>query len=626
MVMRSRIATVGALVLNGFLLACVTTAGLAAAPSVDLSAAIDKAKAAKSTFTPITDDEFAAARKELDSATRDLSGWLSRNRQKAQGWKTYLKWEVMEEQLAAGEGGIQKELETVLAQYSKAEAIGLSMPRFIAVRQALRKYIDAFYVKTNPGVEKHFAVQLDTLAAALQAYTNQPSTDVAAAIGARLDYLDRTGQAPELVEEIRGTFSEPNLKVVASRDFLMERLERDVEETAPIYDVIMGTSIRGTGHTSGRVAGRLIQQDDAAVLELELTGINRSRNVGRNGPVTIHSRGVTNVYASKQVHIDADGLHAQPACASCNTNSTITSICARCRMIEKAAWRRAGKQKGQVERVAARHAANKVASRFNSEVREALAEVEEKYQEQFRKPLLRKGEFPQVFDLSSTEEAILVTAMQANGAQLGSPTPAPDAAADVDVSVRVHESLAGNASEAVIGGITLTDERLAEILEERTGEVPEELQIKEDKDPWSITFARRQPVVVKIGDNSLRIAVRGSKFTRGDTEMLEALEISASYSLERTPTGSKLTRQGDVEVEFLRSQGKQLGIRQITFKTFMQKKFAAMFKEEFVGKGLELPGQDGDDIKLNLAQMDSGSGWIALGWNVAPEPEVQGAE
>ncbi len=624
--MRSRIATVGALVLNGLLLACVTTAGLAASPSVDLSSAIKKAKTAKSTFTPITDEEFSAAREELDLTTRDLSRWLSRNRQRAQGWKEYLKWKVMEEQLAAGEGGIQKELETVLAQYSKAEAAGLSMPRFMAVRAAMRKYIDALYRKATPGVEKHFEVQLDTLAAALQAYTNQPSTDVAAAIGARLDYLDRTGQAPELVEEIRGIFSEPNLKVVASRSFLMERLERDVEETAPVYDVIMGTSIRGTGHTSGSVAGRLIPRNDAAVLELELTGINRSRNVGRNGPVTIHSRGMTHVYASKQVHIDADGLHDQPAYARCDTNSTITSMCARCKLIEKAAWRRAGKQKGQVERIAAQHAANKVAGRFNAEVREALADAEAKYQDRFRKPLLRMGEFPQVFDLSSTEEAILVTAMQANGAQLGSPTPAPDAAAGVDVSVRVHESLAGNASEAVIGGITLTDERLAEMLEERTGEVPEELQITEDKDPWSITFSRRQPVVIKIGDNSLRIAVRGSKFTRGDTEMLEDLEISASYSLERTPVGSKLTRKGDVEVEYLRRRGEQLGLRQITLKAFMQKKFAAMFKEEFVGKGLELPGQDGDDIKLNLAQMDAGNGWIALGWNVASEPEVLGAE
>ena len=77
---------------------------------------------------------------------------------------------------------------------------------------------------------------------------------------------------------------------------------------------------------------------------------------------------------------------------------------------------------------------------------------------------------------------------------------------------------------------------------------------------------------------------------------------------------------------FLRSRGKQLGIRQIAFKTFMQKKFAALFKEEFVGKGIELPGEDGDDIKLNLAHMEAGNGWVGLGWNVADAPEVQGAE
>lgn len=625
--MRSRFAMVGAFVLNGLLLACVTTAGWAAETSVDLSGAIEKVKAAKSAFTPISDDEFAARRKALDSATRDLTRWLSRNPKKATGWKKFLKWDVLQQQLAAGEEASQKELEAVLDQYSKSDAIGLSMPKFRAVRSSLRQYIDGLYVKANPDVEKHYGIQLDALSTALQAYSNQPSTDVAAAIGARLDYLDRTGQAPDVVEEVRGIFCEPNLYVVASRSFMMERLERDVEETAPVRDYIMGTTIRGTGTTTGRVSGRLIPAVDAAILELELTGVNRSRNVGYNGPVTIHSQGYTNVYASKQVHIDADGFHAQPACARCSTNSTITDICARCKLIEKAAWRRAGKQKGQVERVAAQHASAQVASRFNSEVKLALADIEEKYQEQFRKPLLRKGEFPQLLDISSTEEAILITATQANGAQLGSPTPAPEAAADVDVSVRVHESLAGNASEIVIGGITLTDERLAEILEERTGEVPEELQITEDKDPWAITFSRRQPVVVKIGDKTVKIAVRGSKFTRGDSDLVEPLEMSATYSLEQTASGSKLTRQGEVEVVFLRWRGKQLGIRQIAFKTFMQKKFSALFKEEFVGEGIELPGQDGgDDVKLNLAHMEAGNGWIGLGWNVAEVPEVQGAE
>ena len=247
----------------------------------------------------------------------------------------------------------------------------------------------------------------------------------------------------------------------------------------------------------------------------------------------------------------------------------------------------------------------------------------EKYEDTFIKPLVRAGEFPQQFDLSTSVEALLLTAMQANGAQLAAPTSGPSTAEDMDLSLRAHESLVGNFSEVILGGYRLTDERLAETWEKITGNVPEELQISEEKDPWTITFARRQPVAAVFGDGTARFAVRGRAFSRGDTVLRDPIEISASYSLERTPTGTKLTRQGEVAVDFLRSGGR-LNVRQITFKTFLRRKFSAIFKESIVRDGLQLGGNLEKRGKLQLARLESGNGWIALGWNLPPEE--QGAE
>jgi hypothetical protein len=290
-------------------------------------------------------------------------------------------------------------------------------------------------------------------------------------------------------------------------------------------------------------------------------------------------------------------------------------------MVRALARRRASQQQGRAEAIAAAHASRRVAARFDSEVESSLAEPRDKYATQFRGPLLRKGQFPQRFDLSTSEDALSLTAMQANNAQLAAPSGPPEMVEGVDFSLRVHESMAGNFSEAVLGGIQLTDERLAEVLQKQTGKVPEELQISKDKEPWSISFADRQPVSATFGAAKVRIAVRGREFTRGDTVLKEPIEISAKYTLQRTPTGSRLTRQGDVEVTFLRSRG-QLSIRQVTFKTFMRRKFAALFKEEFVGEGLQLPGRFGDRGALKLAQMDSGNGWLALAWRLPAEEQV----
>jgi hypothetical protein len=371
------------------------------------------------------------------------------------------------------------------------------------------------------------------------------------------------------------------------------------------------------------VTGNLIENSDVAEIEMHLTGVNYSNNVGYNGPVTVYTTGTTYVDARKRLLLDADGLVALSAYATANANSSINKIAAKCCIVRQAARRRASKQEGQAEAIASRRAAGRVAGRFDEEVEAALADPRERYEAQFRHPLVRKGDFPQRFNLSTTEQALTLIAMQANGAQLGARTAPPRIAEGVDLSLRVHESMTGNFSEAVLGGMHLTDEQLAEMIEKQTGEVPEELQISEDKEPWSITFADRQPITAVFGEDTVWLAVQGRAFSRGDTVLREPIKISATYTLKRTDVGITLTRKGDVEVDFLRS-GWRLNIRQVTFKTFMRRKFGAMFKEDFVGEGLKLPGRFEKVGTLKLAQMDSENGWIAVGWELPPAEE--GAE
>ena len=68
-------------------------------------------------------------------------------------------------------------------------------------------------------------------------------------------------------------------------------IERPLDEVTPVRDFILGTDIIGTGRTTGKLTIQLVPSADKAVLETVLVGKVDSRNVGYNGPATIHSQG-----------------------------------------------------------------------------------------------------------------------------------------------------------------------------------------------------------------------------------------------------------------------------------------------------------------------------------------------
>ena len=73
------------------------------------------------------------------------------------------------------------------------------------------------------------------------------------------------------------------------------------------------------------------------------------------------------------------------------------------------------------------------------------------------------------------------------------------------------------------------------MLEKNTGEVPEAVQLSDDKEPWAITFSSREPVSATFANNTLRFAIRGRLFELGERVVRKELEMSAVYKLEKTP-------------------------------------------------------------------------------------------
>ena len=377
--------------------------------------------------------------------------------------------------------------------------------------------------------------------------------------------------------------------------------------------MILGTDIHGTAHTVGSISLRTVPRAQRGVIEILMSGQAYSRNVGYNGPATIYTNGYTDLSAYKRVFIDDAGLQAQPAVAVAKTKTTVTGIGAKHKIVRKIAAKQISSKTSQAEAIASQRAERRLERRIDSQAAEMLAKAQDAYLNKFKLPLERKGDFPQQLTMSTTSDGFRLTALMANAKRLGAPTSPPAIIGSPDLSVRVHESLVGNAAETVLSGLTLTDEKLAELFKEATGEVPEELQITEDKDPWSMTFSKVRPIAVTFTGNTVKIAIHGEKFSRSGQEYKNDIVISATYKLEQVGNGSKLTRDGDVVVEYV--NGKEgLSIRQVTFKTFLRKKFSSVFKPEIANDGLKLPGKWEQAGKLTLRQLEADQGWLTLGW------------
>jgi len=497
----------------------------------------------------------------------------------AERWKSALNWQQLETTLAAtSDRPDTRRLQAISEQFYQ-DVPGLERSEFISVRQSLDKYVSLALFASNAESRKYYENHLDTLAERLASYHQRPTTDEAIAIGKALGWMERFGQARELVDATRSRYSHPNLFLEVSEVLMQVGIEQNVDETAAVNELILGTRVRGSARLTGKVTLDLVASDNQAAMDILLNGSTVSDSVGYNGPVRVFSRGFTSVAAKKRLVLDETGISDRPASARCSTRTRIGNV-----------------EAGRLINAASR--------------------------DKFRLPLVRRGGFPQRLQFRTTDEALQVTMLQAGRDQLAASTTPPPLTGKFDLAVRLHESLVGNLSQAVLGGVTLTDEGLAEMIEELTGKVPEELAVTDESDPWSITFASELPIEARFDAQTVKILIRGKRFGRGDQEVRKMLEISATYAIEKMPDRARLVRQGDVQVDFVGRQS--LSASDIAMKSFMKRKFDGLFKPEIVSEGLVLPERWKGLGKLQLQQLDCENAWLALGWLKPPgQAELQ---
>ena len=569
----------------------------------------EHALAAGRDFQPKTARDVEGAIEQLQVAMQSLEQFLARDTSPTTDWKMHLRWEDTTELLAQEKTPELRALREILQRY-RQNIPGIEREPFTRVRDKLETLSNTI-LYSNAQITKVYQQRVKQLADRLTAYSETSNADDGFLIGRLSGFLQQGGQVDSLVTSIHHHFSHPNLMLSVSQDLIMRLLSQQVEDTMPLEDRINGTTLRGTVHTVGNVTVELVDNPSRGNLRVRLQGNAKSKSIGTNLGVTVHTTGNTKIDASKLIHLDAFGLHPQPASANCETESSIDSISARSRCIEKIAWRRAFASQSQGEQMASRRAEQQVAERVDQQTTEMLKDANHFLQEQFRQPMIRRNAFPRLFEFATIDGHLKLRMQQSNDRQMAAPGPAPQHNGTPDVGIKIHESLVGNLSEAILGGTVLTGDSLQGLLEDLGAEVPAELQ-GDTGEPWSITFSSNRPIRVSFQDNITSISIRGRRFTRGDTVVGNVIDITARYALDMTPTGLKLKRQGDVEVDYVNRR--TLGVPQIAIKTMLLKKFNSLYKPELEVQDIVLPERWRQAGNLRLKTSHVSTGWLVLSW------------
>ena len=581
------------------------------------------ARAAVKDFRPLTAADVQQAKIDSSAALATLAQRLAVAGDNGGNWRKYLQIDQLEAELRKPQPDLAV-LERLDARFAAGYA-GLELVWFSAARRAIEDYVAIARGIDDPKLQTRYEQLVQNLAQHLEAFGNNPTAEESQRINADLRWLINARQAPQLVESIRQSLQMPNGFIDVSAGTIEAAIGTTLNETAPVQDCILGTSIAGTGHTTGRLTSQLAPADQCALIDTLFTGQTDTTTQGRNGPAVICSQGATCLSGVKRLAMTEEGLSTSAAASNANTSTTITgvSVSSRLRMVLKIATRRVYQQKPLAEQIASQHAASRLSERMDRQGNEMVANNNQAYEERIKGPLWERSLWPQLH-FSSVPDWLHIVGVEAQPNQITGTQPAPKPVEGVDMSLRIHESAVNNAAATGLSGMLFHDEEVQSYAQRLLGYVPDELKPDAEKEPWAIRLASQQPVTVTFGDDQFRVTMRGDEYIRGDGTY-PAMNVTATYKIFRNGTDVKAVRQGPIDVlppRFVPGSGEQLSGREVAIRNLLEKRFDKIFRAEITSKDLVLkPGSDWAKIgTLVPVFWTSKQGWMTMAWRRTGEP------
>ncbi|MGV3483250.1 MAG: hypothetical protein ACO1RT_02395 [Planctomycetaceae bacterium] len=596
-----------------------------------LSAAIQEAR---KSLNPQRLPNFENAKTEVLAAVQNVENYFRPITSEANlaKWKLYLATDPLVQSIQADESDEQV---WAHAQRTHGRLIGrnagLELWPLVELRDKIDQLIGSMRYQDSEKSVQFVDQQLQSLDQRITEVGPIPSTEETASLAAITKVIGQSNQAPAVPDAFRSAFSRPNLVFSVSSSFVQQAASQVICRSRAINDCILGTRVVGNGTLQGTVTAQTIPSYGQATVQLTLAGRFHSRSIGYNGPVSLNTVGSGDVMSTRTLYLSESGVSLAPTVTSANLATQITSINHPLRLVRKIASKKAAQQKPKADAIAAAKFRRQVGDEFSQQINEAVASGMSGRREdelaKMRTSLVRLNVPEPSRTIGSTQHAIFLEATQAAHDQLAAiNAPPPLPIGIYDVAIQLHESAVDNVASRVLAGRTMTGEQLDQLMAdagkpprpasskpaEESGEAGEE---DEALEPFVIDFARFRPLIFEARDQTLKVGLRGTRFSQGDRELRRPLEITAIYKPVQAADGSLyLERVGDVGVDF--PGGRRLTISQVALRRSIQRAFDDRFPPTLLHQTLTLPttltveslrGQN-----MRTSAIDARDGWLSV--------------
>lgn len=570
------------------------------------------AKAAGATFKPADPAEVAAARAKLQEDLAKLNRFLGTGKN-GKAWRDFLTWDALQGQLAEG---------AVLDSFALADVRnklasqrnGLNLPAFTAVKNSLGVF-EQRALAGDPKAAEEATKRMEKLAAGLGAVAkDRHAAELDRAAGAAR-WLAARGQ-PEMLQGLKPYYSQPNMFVQMSAPLVAVGIERKVNRTEPVTDVILGTYISGMGTTSGYVSAHLVPSPHQAIIESVFNGVTYSRTLGRNGPARINSAGRTTFQVRKRIYLDDDGIKTTHATASADTRTRTLGVDSGRggwlfgHIADSIAANRVAQSKGRSQAIASDHAEDRLTRRVEQDANPRLADGNRDFQNKIRYPLLEQGQYPGDLNFSTDARYLYAIGTEASPLQLGAPD-APPKLKPTDLTMQVHETALNNLADPLAND-RVTQKGFEDWMIDLRGSLPKAYKPDPERPEWAMTFAEERPIRFRFDGDVVTVTLN-LKGMEGSVNNRRRWVITGTYHLEPIPGGLLARRTKEIDVE--KPEGEELSGTDVGQVANIVRQFQRdLFKEEYRHEGLELSGEWAKAGKLPLVQWACRQGWLALAW------------
>jgi hypothetical protein len=268
---------------------------------------------------------------------------------------------------------------------------------------------------------------------------------------AQQDSAEAEASSVTSLEPAAKPFERPAHLFVAriSADVLSQQLNRRVDRTVPVRDVVLGTPVSGAARLVGQPRVELVPCSNEARFNMVFSGTVYSRTAGYAGPATVYGHSITWFTATKEVVFEAGkGFHALPskiaATTRCYTDNIATSRGGLIgRIVQRRASEEVAAEQPQLTAIARQRAVRRIEAAFDREMADRIAHLNQSVDFHIQLASGRTREGCRKLMACTTPQYLQIADMiyQGEGTALKLPTRQLGVGAAAPIEVWVHNSL-----------------------------------------------------------------------------------------------------------------------------------------------------------------------------------------